>query len=148
MKISENGLNLIKNFEGFRTKKYLDVGNKWTIGYGHLIKEGENFDNGVTTEQALQLLDVDLDTAENTVSALVKVPLTQGQFDALVSLVYNWGMGNFRKSEGLKKLNTGDYVGAWDEFEEVTRVNGRIILGLVRRRDEEEEVWDGETIAA
>ncbi len=146
MKISENGLNLIKNFEGFRGKEYRDVGGKWTIGYGHLIKDGESFDKGVTLAEALQLLDIDLDVAENAVNKLVKVSLTQGQFDATVSLVYNWGIGNFQRSEGLQKLNSGDYDGAWDEFEEVIRVNGRVIAGLVRRRDIEEDVWDGETL--
>lgn len=146
MKISENGLNLIKSFEGFRGRKYLDVGSKWTIGYGHLIKAGENFDNGITIAAATNLLDVDLDIAENAVNKLTKVVLTQGEFDALVSLVYNWGTGNFQRSEGLQKLNEGDYEGAWDEFEEVVRVNGRVIMGLVRRRDAEENVWDGGTI--
>lgn len=146
MKISENGLNLIKNFEGFRGKKYQDVGGLWTIGYGHLIKEGENFDDGLTIAQATELLDVDLDTAENAVNKLVKVELTQGQFDALVSLVYNWGVGNFERSTGLKELNEGKYDGAWDEFEEVNKVNGRVVLGLVRRRATEEDIWDGDTI--
>ncbi len=147
MKISENGLVLIKNFENFRSEKYLDVGNKWTIGYGHLIRPDETFDDPISEEEATTLLSQDISTTEEAIDNQVTVPLTQGEYDALVSLVYNWGIGHFERSEGLQKLNKGDYDGAWDEFEEVDEVGGKIIAGLVRRRNMEEKEWEAGGVA-
>lgn len=101
MKISSKGLELIKKYEGFSSGKYLCPAGKATIGYGHVIQSGETYTN-LTEKEALELLDQDADIAENTVNNLVKAPLNQNQFDALVSLVYNWGSGHFLRSLGLK----------------------------------------------
>jgi lysozyme len=133
MKISSKGLELIKKYEGFSSKKYLCPAGKATIGYGHVIQNGETY-TMLTEKEALALLDQDADIAENTVNTLVKVPLNQNQFDALVSLVYNWGSGNFLRSLGLKKLNNKDYKGAITEFSKINQANGKVLRGLVNRR--------------
>jgi lysozyme len=110
MKISSKGLELIKKYEGFSSKKYLCPAGKATIGYGHVIQNGETY-TMLTEKEALALLDQDADIAENTVNTLVKAPLNQNQFDALVSLVYNWGSGSFLRSQLLQKINNNDYIG-------------------------------------
>lgn len=133
MKISSKGLELIKKYEGFSSKKYLCPAGKATIGYGHVIQNGETY-TMLTEKEALTLLDQDADIAENTVNNLVKVPLNQNQFDALVSLVYNWGSGNFLRSLGLKKLNNKDCKGAVTEFSKINQANGKVLRGLVNRR--------------
>ncbi len=147
MNISHNGLNLIKTFEGYRTHKYRDIVGKWTIGYGHLIREGEDFDEGITEEAATALLDRDVSIAEDCVNDNVEVVLTQGQFDSLVSLVYNWGTGHFEKSEGLQALNKGNYKKALAEFGEVVHAGSAISHGLENRRMAEAKVWNGEVVA-
>jgi lysozyme len=133
MKISSKGLELIKKYEGFSPKKYLCSAGKSTIGYGHVILPYETY-TILTEKEAEQILDQDTDIAENTVNNLVKVPLNQNQFDALVSLVYNWGSGHFLRSPGLKKLNNKDYIGATTEFLKVCKVRDQTIQGLVNRR--------------
>lgn len=138
MNISHEGLNLIKNFEGFRSYKYRDAVGKWTIGFGHLIEPHESFDRSITEAEGENLLRDDLFIAESAVRNLVKVPLDQHQFDALVSLVYNWGAGNFSKCYGLILLNQGDYKGAEDHFDSVTNHG---LSGLVRRRHAEEKEY-------
>ena len=133
MKISLKGLELIKKYEGFSPEKYLCPAGKLTIGYGHVIQRGETFTK-LTEKEALALLDQDADIAENTVNNLVKVPLNQNQFDALVSLVHNWASGHFLRSLGLKKLNNKDYKGAITEFSKINQANGKVLRGLVNRR--------------
>lgn len=147
MIISDNGLNLIKKFEGFRTAKYQDQGGNWTIGYGHEIESDENYDDGITQESATELLRQDVARVENAINDLVAVALTQGQFDALVSLVYNWGIGNFKRSHGLELLNEGLYDRALAEFESVDRINGVVTQGLRNRRLSEADLWNGATVA-
>lgn len=148
MNISDQGLELIKNFEGFRSQKYQDTGGRWTIGFGHLIKEGENFDEGITQDQGTQLLEQDLQTTEDSINKNVRVSLTQDQFDALCSLVYNWGIGHFQRSDLLQKLNSGDYDGALQDLKNVDTVNGRVCNGLVRRRTLEANLWNGQSVVA
>lgn len=147
MNISENGLDLIKNFEGFCSHPYKDVGGRWTIGYGHLIQLREDFAGGITKETATALLDKDLDTTQDFINHLVIVALTQGQFDALCSLVYNWGVGHFEHSALLKSLNNADYTEALSDLENIDTVNGVVCSGLVRRRQLEAQVWNGGVIA-
>lgn len=145
MNISDNGLDLIKNFEGFRSEKYQDIGGLWTIGYGHLIEPDEDYDNEITEDQGTQLLEQDVSGAESVINEYVTVSLTQGQFDALVSLVYNWGASHFENSHGLELLNSGDYDGAIAGFQGVNKVNGVISQGLVNRRTAETNLWNGGT---
>ena len=144
MSTSQNGINLISSFEGCELKAYLCPAKVWTIGFGTTV-----YPNGVkvkkgdscTLEQAKQFKAHDLKRFEKTVNDLVKVPLTQNQFDALVSLTYNIGTGAFEKSTLLKKLNTGDYQGAADQFTVWNKGGGKVLQGLVNRRAKEKEVF-------
>nr|WP_154926674.1 lysozyme [Pantoea agglomerans] len=139
MKVSNNGINLIKRFEGLELKAYKDSVGVLTIGYGHThaVKAGDV----ITGEQADAFLREDLQVAELTINTNVKVKLTQGQFDALVSFVFNLGSGNFVKSTLIKKLNAGDYAGAADEFSKWVNAGGKKLPGLVKRRAAEREVF-------
>ncbi len=142
MQISDNGLALIKNSEGFRADEYLDVAGKPTIGYGHLIKAGEDFSNGVTEEQATELLQQDVAWAEQTVNDNVQVPLTQNQFDALVDFTYNLGPKAFEDSTLLKLVNQGNMDAAADQFPLWVHAGGVVQPGLVTRRQAEQDLWN------
>ena len=139
MSLSQSGLNLIKSHEGLRTTAYKDPVGVWTIGYGHTgtAKPGQK----ITEAQAEQLLRQDVGWAEAAVRKNVKVPLTQGQFDALVSFTFNLGAGALSRSTLLKKLNAGDYAGAQAEFGKFVHAGGRVLPGLVRRRNEEAQMF-------
>lgn len=111
-------------------------GSPWTVGWGHTgpeVVEGYT----VTLAKAEEDLSSDLRTAEGYVNKLVKVKLTQNQFDALVSFVYNVGGGNFQSSTLLAKLNAGDYAGAAEQFKRWNKAKGEVLAGLVTRREEE-----------
>lgn len=139
MKVSNNGINLVKRFEGLELKAYRDSVGILTIGYGHThaVKAGDV----ITGEQADAFLREDLQVAELTVNTNVKVKLMQGQFDALVSFVFNLGSGNFVKSTLIRKLNAGNYTGAADEFGKWVNAGGKKLPGLVKRRAAEREVF-------
>jgi lysozyme len=149
MKISNKGLNLIKKFERYHDElpngnctAYLCPSNIPTIGYGTTI-----YSNGIkvkigdilTKQQAEQeLLHYVQKVAETHLNSVIKVPLNQNQFDALISFVYNIGTGNFSNSTLLKKLNAKDYKGAGNEILRWTKDNnGKILPGLVARRNAE-----------
>ncbi len=120
MKLSEQGINLIKSFEGLRLSAYRDVAGIWTIGYGstryHDGKPVKPGDKLADEQQADALFSNTLSQYEDAVNQDVKVPLTQSQFDALVSFTYNEGTGALKESTLLKKLNEKDYHGAADQF--------------------------------
>lgn len=139
MKISAQGIGLLIHFEGFRDKAYRDSTGTWTIGYGST--KGVHPGQRMTREQASIRLYSDVDQAEAAVNRLVTVPLTQGQFDALVSFVYNLGPGALAKSTLLSRLNAGDYPGAADEFLRWVKAGGRRLQGLVRRRAAERAMF-------
>ena len=142
MKTSTRGRGLIIEFEGLRLTKYQDVAGLWTIGVGHLIKPGENFDSGVTRSAALALLTKDLQEVEDAVNTLVLVRVNQNQFDALVSFTFNVGKDidadtiaeGLGDSTLLKKLNAKDYTGAAKEFPKWNKAGGKVVAGLTRRR--------------
>lgn len=142
MNISQKGLDIIKKFEGFRATKYICPAGKKTIGYGHVIHEKDMKKNKITEEEAEALLKEDVKAAEYVIKRGVSVPLSQNQYDALVSLVYNWGGGNFLRSVGRRKLNEGNYLGAIKDFSEVTKANGVNLPGLVKRRIEESKLFN------
>ena len=151
MKTSLKGISLIKKFEGFKNYPYTCPAGKLTIGYGHVI-DLKYIDlikaiSPITEEKADQFLNEDLKEVESTIRYSVKVDLLQEQFDALASLIYNWGSYNFRSSQGLKKLNNSDYDNAANEFfskeNGVIKVHGKIFNGLVNRRQAEFLVWSG-----
>jgi lysozyme len=143
MKISKEGLDLIKKFEGLRLKAYKCPAGVWTIGYGSTV--GVVGGQEITEEEAEKLLLDDVFSAWRAVMELVTVPLSQEQFDALVSFVFNVGIGNFSKSTLLKKLNAGDYLGAAKEFLKWDKatVNGvkKPLAGLTKRRIMEKELF-------
>lgn len=138
-KIGTAGLNLIKQFEGFRSKAYLDTGNIPTIGYG--TTKGVKMGQVITEAQALEFLQRDVTSAQNTVNKSVKVPLTQNQFDALVSFVYNVGSGNFNTSTLLKLLNGGHYDQVDEQLMRWNKDDGKVIDGLTHRRAAEGKLF-------
>lgn len=138
-KTSEEGARFIAAWEGLVLNVYDDVAGVKTIGYGHALKKGESFPNGITEAQALEILQADLRIAEDSVSRLVKVDLTQEQFDALVSFTFNVGTGAFAKSTLLRVLNSGDKLGAADQMLRWTKAGGKQNAGLLNRRKAERE---------
>lgn len=136
---SQNGLNFTEQFEGCRTVAYLDQGGTPTIGYGHT--SGVSLGDKCTQEQAEKWLLEDVQEAARTVNAVVKVPLDQNQFDALVDFVFNIGSGNFESSTFLRLLNEGDRVGASEQFERWNKSGGVIRDGLIKRRIAEENLF-------
>lgn len=140
MKISQKGLDLVKSFEGLRLKAYYDSIGVLTIGFG---STGPHVKSGmmITAEQAEDLLRDDVSRFEACVSKQVTVPLSQNQFDALVSFAFNLGCGNLASSTLLKKLNTKDYAGASLEFPKWNRAGGRVLTGLTRRREAEKALF-------
>lgn len=123
--------------EGFRTKIYKDTAGLDTIGYGHLIKKGENFSSGITKSQAANLLEKDLKIAENSVNNYVKVGLSVNQKAALISFVFNVGVGAFQKSTLLQLLNKGQLSQAVQELDKWVYSGGKLTQGLVNRRKAE-----------
>lgn len=137
MTTSRVGINLITSFEDLVLTAYDDGVGVWTIGFGTTIylngvkvKQGDT----CTLDQAKAYFAYDLNRFEVAVNTAVKVPLSQNQFDALVSLTYNIGEAAFKGSTLLKKLNAKDYAGAADQFPQWNRGGGKVMKGLVRRR--------------
>lgn len=135
MTYSESGMLLTRSFEGCLLGAYQDQKGVWTIGWGHTkdVKEGDT----CSWNQAQLWLWEDLLESVDAVNNLVNVPLTQGQFDALVDFVYNLGVGNFESSTLLRDLNAGDMDAAANEFDKWDHVSGQVVAGLLRRREAE-----------
>ncbi|SKA08641.1 lysozyme [Cetobacterium ceti] len=140
MKIGKNGLDLIKQEEGLRLKAYKCQAGVLTIGYGHTRGVKEN--DVITEEQAEKLLIEDLAESEKWVNKLVKVPLSQNQFDALVSFVFNLGAGALQDSTLLKNLNQGQYYQASQEFKWWRKAGGEVLEILMRRRFRERDLFN------
>ena len=136
---SESGIELIKNFEGRRLVAYQDSVGVWTIGYGHTKTAYEG--RLIIKSTADRLLAEDLVEFEKYIVNLVTVPLTQNQFDALVSWTFNVGPKNLGESTLLKKLNQGLYNEVPDEMRRWNKAGGEILEGLIRRRDAEAEMF-------
>ena len=147
MRASDACLKLIRDFEGFRSVPYRCPADVPTIGFGSTRYEGGKAvtmkDPEMTVARALELLRVTLWGYEGAVNRLVKVPLKQCQFDALVSLTYNIGARNFGESTLLRKLNEGNYDAPVFEFGKWTRGGGVSLPGLVRRREAEAKLFMG-----
>lgn len=146
MKTSPEGIAAIKRREGVRLVAYPDPatgGAPWTIGVGHT---GQDVYPGlrISNEESDALLAKDLARFEAGIERLVTVPLTQNQFDALVSFSFNVGLGNFGTSTLLKRLNAKDYAGAADQFLRWNRAGGKEMAGLTtRRQDERKQFTNG-----
>lgn len=136
MNISTQGLDLIKSFEGLHLQAYLDPIGIPTIGYGTTIIDGKPVVMGttITEAKATQCLHDDLQKFEAFVNELVNVPVSQCQFDALLSFTYNLGPTNLKKSTLLKKLNAGLYKEIQEQFLVWNKAGGKVFKGLTRRR--------------
>ena len=136
MKTSPHGLEFLSDLEGNKLRSYLDGGGVWTIGVGHTSDEVFKVepDQQITYEKSMELLAYDVEEAEDIINELVKVPLTQNQYDALVSFVFNIGATQFSDSTLLRKLNAKDYFGASAQLTRWNRDNGKTIAGLTKRR--------------
>jgi lysozyme len=143
MKLSDAGLELLKRSEGFRSRTYLDVNGLPTIGYGHRLLHPESFPSGIGEAQAAEILVSDVREAEQAVERLVKVKLTQGQFDALVDFCYNLGAGRLASSTLLKVLNGGRYQAAAEQLLRWDLAGGEENAGLKARREAEFALWGG-----
>ncbi|QNM97972.1 lysozyme [Chitinimonas koreensis] len=156
-------VNLVKSFEGCpdgdpstaNIDPYLDPVGIWTIGWGHAITYDGRFlrgeadrpqvktlyPDGITLDQATQLLQGDLIDAGRDVLSVVVVDLNDNQYGALTSFTFNLGIGNLRSSTLLKKLNAGDYAGAADQFLVWVKAGGKTLPGLVKRRQAERALF-------
>lgn len=136
MKYSQKGEALTENFEGCRLIAYQDQVGRWTIGYGHTlgVKQGDS----CTPAQAEAMLAADMAWAETFVNHIVTHILTQGEFDALVDFTFNLGSGNFQSSTLLKLVDEGQFELAAKEFEKWDLAGGKVVAGLLRRRQAEE----------
>lgn len=145
MRASQKAINLIKKFEGFSPVPYICPAGKNTIGYGHVI-EAKPFLTHITEVEADLILRKEIIRLETYLNSVVKPIITQGMFDSLVSLVYNWGYGSFGQSQGLVRLNNKRYKLAATEFfsksKGVVNVNGKFCKGLYNRRQAELKLWN------
>jgi len=144
MHVSPSGVDLICNFEGLRLKAYDDGVGVWTIGFGTTkypngirVKKGDT----CTLDQAKAYMQNDLKSFEQTVNNTVKVPLSQNQFDALVSLAYNIGSTAFKNSTLVRQLNEGNYKAAANQFNVWVNAGGKRMQGLVNRRAAERTLF-------
>jgi GH24 family phage-related lysozyme (muramidase) len=144
--MSAEGLGLVKEFEGLRLKAYKCPAGVWTIGYGHTSAAGSpdvNPGMEITKDEAEEILKRDMVQYEAGVEKLVKVELSQGQFDALVDFAYNAGVGALAKSTLLKRVNEERFDDVPAEFMKWTKGGGKELPGLVRRRRAEVKLWRG-----
>jgi lysozyme len=157
MQMSQHGLGLLTQWEGCVLELYNDSAGLPTIGVGHLLTKSElssgkivingvpvQYSASLTQQQAEDLLAQDLDPAEQAVNSGVKVALSQNQFDALTSFTFNVGIGAFKSSTLLKVLNQGQYAQVPDQLMRWTRAGGRLVQGLVNRRQNEIKLWNGQ----
>ncbi|HEU5349968.1 MAG TPA: lysozyme [Terracidiphilus sp.] len=143
MQLSAQGLQLVKNSEGFRSNTYLDIAGLPTIGYGHRLVHPECYPGGITPAQACTILQWDLREAEQSVQRLVCVPLNQGQFDALVDFVFNLGSGSLARSTLLDDLNAGNYAAAAQQLLLWDHSGTTEVPALLARRQAEFRLFTG-----
>lgn len=141
MRVSQVGLDLIKSFESFSPVAYICPAGKRTIGYGHVIRPGETFGR-IDEDRALELLAHDCGIAETFINATTP-NLNQNEFDALVSFVFNVGVGAYDTSTLKKLLKAGGKGAAADEFLKWDHVHGEVLAGLTRRREAERAMFLG-----
>ena len=141
METSNEGISLIQKFEGCELEAYQCSAGVWTIGYGHTkdVVEGMT----ITKEQAEQMLVDELHEYENYINEYVTVALSQNQFDALVSWVYNLGPANLKASTMLKVLNAKEYEDVPAQMKRWNKAGGKVLEGLIRRREAEACLFKG-----
>lgn len=143
MRISDAGLALIKRFEGFSAQTYVCPAGHKTIGYGHVVLPHEQFEDALDEAAASQLLRLDVGIAERAVMRLVKRPLFQYEYDALVSFTFNVGAAALQRSQLRRAVESGDEVSIRYQWMRWVRASGRVLPGLVRRREEEIAMFFG-----
>jgi lysozyme len=154
MKMSQNGTQLLAEWEGFETEVYDDAAGLPTIGVGHLLTQNEreggkitikgqavDYKQGLSEQEVLDLLAQDLERFEAAVNSAVQVGLNQNQFDALVSFAFNVGTQAFQSSTLLKKLNQGLYDEVPAQLRRWNKAGGKVIQGLINRREKEIVLW-------
>jgi lysozyme len=157
VKVSQKCIEQIKKDEGVRSRPYQCPALLWTIGVGHVIDPNHakvpladrkqlpipaGWDRVLSSEEIDDILRKDLARFEAGVARLIKVELTQGQFDALVSFSFNVGLGNLQNSTLRMKVNRGDFEGAAEQFLVWTKAGGKVLPGLVKRRTHEKEMFE------
>ena len=156
MNVSAKALIMLKHHEGVRQKPYRDVVGLWTVGVGHVIDQSHigvkiderknlpipaGWDKTFTVSEIDELLHRDLANFERGVERLCPAGLTQPRFDALVSISFNFGLGNLQRSSIRMRHNRGDYEGAAEAFMMWTKAGGKELPGLVRRRNDERALY-------
>jgi lysozyme len=143
MKASRTAIDLIKRFESLELEAYLCPAGTWTIGWGHTA--GVEPGMRITEQHAEELLGLDIEEVERNLAAVIHVPLTQGQNDALVSLCFNLRGGPRELPKAapklVSKIDSGDYAAAALEFLDINHANGAVLPGLTRRREAERELF-------
>ena len=139
--ITQNGLDLIKRFEGFSRAVYFCPAGYPTIGYGHVVKDDEDFSAGIGEAQTEELLRQDAQIAERAVLRLINVPLTDGQFDSLVSFTFNLGTGALQRSTLRRKVNREEHEDVPAQFKRWVWAGGRKLRGLYIRRKAESGLY-------
>lgn len=140
MKPSQACIDFIKEFEGFRAKAYLCSAGVPSVGYGHT--EYVDLGDEVTEEEAEELLRQDVQEAADAIDDLVEVELTQNQYDAIASFVYNIGREAFRNSTLLRLINADCIDAAAAQFGRWNKAGGVVVAGLTRRREREREMFE------
>jgi len=144
-KASAAALDIIKRFEDLRLEAYLCPAGVWTIGWGHTagVRPGDS----VTPQRAEELLEEDVAAVDDNLHKVIHVQLTEGQWDALVSLCFNLRGGALAlprlAPRLMAKIGSGDFAGAAEEFLDIDRANGQVLAGLARRRQAERELFLG-----
>ena len=141
MNISQEGLSLIKKFEGCELEAYKCAAGVWTIGYGSIkgVKQGDT----ITQEEADNLLLYEMDEYEGYINDAVNVDLNQNQFDALVSWVFNLGPSNLSSSTLLTRINNKDWKDVPNQIKRWNKAGGKVLEGLIRRREAEALLFEG-----
>jgi lysozyme len=157
MKVSQKCIEQIKKDEGVRNKPYQCPALLWTVGVGHVIDPNHakvpmadrkalpipaGWDRVLSADEIDDILRTDLARFEAGVLRLIKVPLTQGQFDALVSFSFNVGLGNLQNSTLRMKVNRSEFEAAAEQFLVWTKAGGKVLPGLVKRRTHEKEMFE------
>jgi lysozyme len=141
LQISQEGLALIKKFEGCELEAYKCPAGVWTIGYGHTkdVKEGDK----INKDEADYLLQEEMIEYESYIDDMVEVDLNQSQYDSLCAWVYNLGPSNLGSSTMLKVLNEGKYAEVPQQIKRWNKANGEVLTGLIRRREAEALLFQG-----
>ena len=141
LQISQEGLALIKKFEGCELEAYKCPAGVWTIGYGHTkdVKEGDK----INKDEADYLLQEEMIEYESYIDDMVEVDLNQSQYDSLCAWVYNLGPSNLGSSTMLKVLNEGKYAEVPQQIKRWNKANGEVLTGLIRRREAEALLFEG-----